>query len=157
SENRVVTMAVNYLNLFRNTHASFVVEQIRPYLDRNQEWNQRIAGIMIYISNWKSAEGAFELLMYLVQKGNIDIQASNHVLVNMSKSNIQAGCQLLRLNGEIAFKKYQDLKVQQTNSDITPFPENDLRDAVDSWEVRNFISVVSQKNPQALLDFLLPW
>jgi hypothetical protein len=157
SDNRVNAMAVHYLANFRDTDTTFVIEHIKPYLDRSQEWNQRIAWLLQYIKNWEIANDAIELLIHLVRNGDISVKASNYTLVSMANSNAVAGCQLLRLHGEISLRSYKDLKSRQTDQYSRPFPEDSLREAVDSWEARGFISVVARSNPQAILDNLLSW
>ena len=157
SDNRVIAMAVHYLANFRDTDTTFVIEHIKSYLDRSQEWNQRTAWIVTRISNWKQADTAIDLLTHLVQKGSVAIQASNHVLIDMAKTNAVAGCQLLKLHGEISLRRYKELKSQQTDQYSKPFPEDSLRETVDSWEARAFMSVVARSNPQAILDHLLKW
>lgn len=156
-DNRAVTMAINYLANFRDTNTDFVIDQVKPYLDQSQEWNRRVAWLVTHIDRWESAEGALELLIHLVRKGDISIQESTHTLVAMAKSNVIAGCRLFRLHAELAFQIYQDKKSKQTDQNSRPLPEDALRETIDSWEARSFISVVTQSNPQAILDYLFPW
>lgn len=156
-DSHVIAMAIQYLANFRDIHTSFVIENVKPYLDRNQEWNQQIAWMLLYLKNWNVGDEAVELLMHLVRNGDVSLQASLHSLVALANSNVIAGCQLLRLQGELAVKNYLDLKSKQIDQYSAPFPENILKETLDSWEVRGFISVAAQSNPQAILDYLLPW
>jgi Mrp family chromosome partitioning ATPase len=155
-DSQLIKVVVSYLTNFIDTDTLFIVEQVKPYLDRDQDWNQHLSLMLFYLRNWRDVETAFELWLHLLKNAVVSLKTSNRVLGSMATSNPAMGCRLLKYHCELAFAGYKVLKAQQTDPHTAPFPEDILKEAIDSYEVEHFMAVAAQSTPQAILEHLLP-
>jgi hypothetical protein len=148
------TQIVPYLVSMLEAAQAQVVGLISPYLERSDQWNNRVARIVSTIRNWHTREAAdlFEQLCQLFPAFHFHHLYDLGALVAQHPQTV---CRLVRL----AFDRKLAQHVQQQSAPTTPY----LRTLSSELEELNGGSLVeimhtlSERRPGEFLNALLPW
>jgi hypothetical protein len=154
------TVALGYLRSVIDITQSEVVELLGFFLDRSEEWNDRIANTIFHIRIWKT-EGAVSLFEKLIYKLKTPLQWALLPLETVCDISPITGCRIIRYLFDQALKNQLDKSSQRDKEKPSLqfhssfFPDAELRKL--EGAIEKAMSAASSKAPAQYVDMMLPW
>lgn len=144
-----------------NTTQMGVIELLKPYIGKNEEWDKRLANIVSRVQHWQSADAVefYEQVIYRIPEINKHDIYQIGLLV---KAFPIPGARLLRFVLDLVLRKYQDklrawIESEQNASRLfgpTIYGELNL---IENHNLEEAFQIVSNAEPKHYLEELLPW
>lgn len=144
-----------------NTTQMGVIELLKPYLGKNEDWDKRLAYIVSRIQHWHSADAVefYEQVICSIPEIN---KRDVYQIGLLAKAFPKSGVRLLRFILDLVLRQYQDKlrawrESEQNVSRLfgpTIYGELNLIENLNLEEAFHF---VSSAEPKYYLEELLPW
>jgi hypothetical protein len=147
-----------------NARTDAVLQRLRPYLGRDQNWDTAIAYCLSRLEDWQD-DGAIDLLCDVLARGAA-AHREDLCLHQLAQSNPAGGCRALRvyLDQRLDSLMKQAGTAQIDGADSESGSNSRFHDRL-KWErellgeyaVGELLTAAAQSAPQELIEHLLPW
>ena len=162
----LVNIIVHSLGLLVRSRTDAVLTTLQPYLGKSNVWDARIAECLSRLDDWQSQK-AVEFLFDLFSRG----QAGSRItFYGMAETNPEAGCKALQILLDYRLNELlnEEQLASQTNADTPDMDANlwaarssrlhwDQRLFGNDYSISQFVQRVVEVNPEAAIEYLLPW
>jgi hypothetical protein len=144
-----------------NTTQLGVIELLKPYLGKNEEWDKRLSHFVSRIQHWHSADAVefYEQVIYRIPSIN------NHDVYKiglLAKAFPKSGVRLLRFILDLVLRQYdekfQAWKESGENASrfFAPSIYGELH-VIENHNLEEAFPIISRAEPKNFLEILLPW
>jgi nucleoside phosphorylase len=153
-EKIIDSLAIPYLISMLGRAQSEVINIVRPYLGRNEQWNRRLKWMIETIREWKTPE-AIELFEQVFRSLPSTEIKHFYQLDDVAKADPQAGCRLLRRAFDKVFEEYVSTREQDQKAYL--FSLSTHLEQFNGSTIDNALKEAVQKSPEYFLEQMLPW
>ncbi len=157
------SVVISYLHSIINTRPAEVLEYVRSFTGRGQEWDAAAAYCLSGLEDWNDEEAVdllCDLLAHGMSSGYIDL-----CFHNLARSNPAGGCRALRRYLDHRLDSLLAQEAVMTDKERKSLPQLDRsRDPVrweqelfDDYVVDKLMSRAAQEAPEAVIEHLMPW
>lgn len=154
----IIRQALSYLTSIIETNQVDVVSVVKPFLDKDDEWNQRIGRVLSRIKVWQSEE-AIELFESVIYKETaVDRHLFWHIS-NISETFPEAGCRIIHFVFDFVLTQFADLQESDRENRSTMFSSGRLFDRLRNSEsaLIDALEKVSKSKPKIFSKIMVPW
>jgi hypothetical protein len=138
-----------------------VIELLKPYIGKNEEWDKRLAYIVSHVQHWQSADAVdfYEQVIYRIPEIN---KHDIYQIGLLAKAFPIPGARLLRFILDLVLRQYQDKlrawkeSEQDASRLFSPTIYGELN-LIENHNLEEAFQFVSSAEPKHYLEELLPW
>jgi hypothetical protein len=163
SEEEVDSQIIPYLSSMAEVAQAQVVELVRPYVGRSDEWDNRINRIVSGIRHWHSTE-AIELFEQCFYRSLSRGHVGSFQLGMVAHADPRTGCRLIRFEFDQVLNQYLEKRRQERSelgercalrlSGATLYQELGL---LADRRLEDSLKSVSQAEPRVFVETMMPW
>lgn len=139
--------AIDLIRIHQETFPDRASELLEPYLDKSDEWNQRITNVLFY-TEFKESRKLFNLLLILIDSGKLDsFQRAPIHFGDLVKTKPEWCCEAI---GHFLKRKLAILKVSGET-------EGFRKDIEDNDFLEDIVTETAEKAPEKFIAEILPF
>jgi len=147
---------IPYLGSLLDVVQSEIIHIIRPYLNRSEQWNQRLAWLLFHIRVWHTIE-AVELLEQLVQSVPTLTLNNLFALPEIVRAYPQPGCRIIkRVFDSVLDECVRKREIETEGIASFVFISHEL-ESLHGGSVESALEIASQVAPRYFVETMLSW
>ena len=155
-----IEQALSYLASILENAQTEVVAILMPFVGKSEQWDQRIANLILRIRNWDS-EDAIRLYEEMVYKQtNLERHLLWHIKSVVTVSP-KTGCRILHYIFNLVLDLHLEKMAEKVDQDNGSFylSSGSLFDGMRNMEgsIEDALKVASESEPRLFVDEILPW
>ncbi len=157
------TQVIPYLDSMFDVAQVDVVNIVRPYVGRSEQWNNRMMWMLSHVRNWH-AVAAIDLFEQMFREMPTFDHNQIYQLDDIAKAYPQHACRLIRLVFDRVLENYllkRGAELQRAGENAPYlFPSTTLCSELESLNSSMFdeaLTTVTEAEPQLFIELMLPW